>query len=75
MKEEQQSDIILYQTYDGKVKIEVRLVNESTWLTPKMMTNLFQTCVPNINRHLKNIFADGELNEQGTSKDFLLVLC
>ncbi|MFZ4548643.1 MAG: virulence RhuM family protein, partial [Bacteroidales bacterium] len=73
MKEEQESDTILYQTDDGKAKIEVRLVNESAWLTQKMMADLFQTSVPNINLHLKNIFDEGELDEQGTSKDFLIV--
>jgi hypothetical protein len=55
MKDEHESDIILYQTDDGKAKIEVRLVNESAWLTQKMMTDLFQTTSQNITIHLKNI--------------------
>ena len=73
MKEEQESDIILYQTDVGKAKIDVRLVNESAWLTRKMMAELFQTTIPNINLHLKNIFEEGELQEDATIKDFLIV--
>jgi len=73
MKEEQESDIILYQTDDGKAKIEVRLVNESAWLTQKMMAELFQTTSQNITIHLKNIYEEGELQEEATCKDFLQV--
>jgi len=73
MKEEQESDIILYQTDDGKAKIEVRLVNESAWLNRKMMAELFQTTISNINLHLKNIFEEGKLQEDATIKDFLIV--
>lgn len=73
MKEKQESDIILYQTEDGKAKIEVRLVNESAWLTQKMMAELFQTTSQNITIHLKNIYEEGELQEEATCKDFLQV--
>lgn len=73
MKEEHESDIILYQTDDGKAKIEVRLVNESAWLTQKMMAELFQTTSQNITIHLKNIYEEGELQEEATCKDFLQV--
>ena len=73
MKEEQESDIILYQTDDGKAKIEVRLVKESAWLTQKMMADLFQTTSQNITIHLKNIYEEGELQEEATCKEFLQV--
>lgn len=67
------SQIIIYQTDDGKTKLDVRLENETVWLTQKLMAELFQTTVPNINTHLKNIFDEGELNSVATIKDFLIV--
>lgn len=67
------SQIIIYQTENGITKIDVRLENENIWLTQKTMAELFQTTVPNINMHLKNIFEEGELEENSTIKDFLIV--
>ena len=67
------SQIIIYQTEDGRTKLDVRLENETVWLTQKLMAELFQTTVPNINIHLKNIFDEGELDEASTIKDFLIV--
>lgn len=46
------NELIFYQTDDGKVKIEVRLQDETVWLTQKLMAELFQTSVPNINIHI-----------------------
>ncbi len=70
---EPNSEIILYQTEDGTTKIDVRLENETVWLTQKLMAELFQTTPQNITIHLKNIFEDGELDEISTCKDFLQV--
>jgi uncharacterized protein (DUF433 family) len=67
------SEIILYQTEDGQTKIQVRLENETVWLTQADMAQLFQTSPPNITLHLKNIFQEGELAEEATCKDFLQV--
>ena len=67
------SQIIIYQTANGQTKLEVRLENETVWLTQKAMAELFQTTVPNINMHLKNIFQEGELDQMATIKDFLIV--
>lgn len=67
------SEIILYQTEDGITKIDVRLENETVWLTQKLMAELFQTTPQNITIHLKNIFEEGELDEISTCKDFLQV--
>jgi hypothetical protein len=67
------SQLIIYQSEDGQTKIDVRLQDETVWLTQKMMAELFQTTVPNINLHLKNIFEEGELNEPATIKEFLIV--
>ena len=70
---EPNSEIILYQTEDGITKIDVRLENETVWLTQKHMAELFQTTPQNITIHLKNIFEEGELDEISTCKDFLQV--
>ena len=66
-------EILLYQSEDGTVKIDVRMENETVWLNQKSMAELFQTTVPNINIHLKNIFDEGELDPNRTIKDFLIV--
>ncbi len=69
---ENNSQLIIYQTEKGETKLEVRLENETVWLTQKMMAELFQTTVPNINMHLKNIFEEGELDADSVIKDFLI---
>jgi len=51
----------------------VRLANETVWFSQRMMAELFQTTVPNINLHLKNVFEEGELDEATTIKDLLIV--
>ncbi|MCK9363748.1 MAG: virulence RhuM family protein [Syntrophales bacterium] len=73
MREEQKGELIIYQAEDETTKIEVRLENEKVWLTQKMMAELFQTTPQNITIHLKNIFDEGELQEDATCKDFLQV--
>ncbi len=70
---ENKGEIIIYQTEDGKTQLDVRLENDTVWLTQKMMSELFQTTIPNINMHLNNIFEEGELSEFSTIKDFLIV--
>jgi hypothetical protein len=70
---ENNSQLIIYQTETGETKLEVRLENETVWLTQKLMAELFQTTVPNINMHLKNIFEEGELDASATIKNFLIV--
>ena len=71
--EKNKSQIIIYQTENGKTKLDVRIQDETVWLTQKLMAELFQTSVPNINMHLKNIFEEGELEENRTTKEFLIV--
>ncbi|MDD2598194.1 MAG: virulence RhuM family protein [Kiritimatiellae bacterium] len=65
-------EIILYTTADGRQRIEVRLENETVWLTQRLMADLFQTTTANINIHLKNIFAEGELQEDSVIKESLI---
>ncbi|MDT3739980.1 MAG: virulence RhuM family protein [Candidatus Kapabacteria bacterium] len=67
------SQLLIYQTEDGKTKLDVRLEDETVWLSQKMMAELFQTTPQNITIHLKNIFDEDELQEVATCKDFLQV--
>jgi hypothetical protein len=65
------SDIIIYE--GGEARVEVRLDRESIWLTQAQMAELFDTSTDNISLHLKNIFADKELDETSTTEDFSAV--
>ena len=67
------SKILLYQTEDGQTKIDVRLEEESVWLSQVQMAELFQTTKQNISLHIKNVFEEGELEEISTVKDYLTV--
>jgi hypothetical protein len=71
--EENKSQIIIYQTENGETKLDVRFQDETVWLTQKLMAELFQTTPQNITIHLKNIFEEGELEENTTCKEFLQV--
>ena len=75
MNEEQlpQSEIILYQTEDGRTRIQCRFENETLWLTQAQIAELFQTTPQNVTLHLKAIFTEGELLEAATCKDYLQV--
>ena len=66
------SQIVIYQTENGITKLEVRLENETVWLSQKLMAELFQTTIANINIHLKNIFEEGELNSTSVIKEYLI---
>ena len=67
------SEIILYQTEDGRTRIQCRFENETLWLTQAQIAELFQTTPQNVTLHLKGIFAEGELDETATCKDYLQV--
>ena len=66
-------ELVLYRTADASSRIEVRLQDGDVWLTQAQMADLFQTSVPNVNIHLKAIYAEGELGEAATIKDYLIV--
>lgn len=68
-----ENEIIIYQTQDGQTKIDVRIENETVWLTQNQMAELFQTSKQNISLHIKNIFEEQELEENSTVKDYLTV--
>ena len=66
-----QSEILIYQTEDGRTRIDVRLEAETVWLSQAAMTELYQTTKQNVSLHLKNIFSDGELTKERVVKDYL----
>ena len=68
-----QGQFLVYAAEDGRVKIDVRLEDETVWLTQQHMAGLFQTTRQNINLHLKNIYAEGELLQEATCKECLQV--
>ena len=64
------SDIIIYQNQDGNIKIDVRLEEETVWLTQDQMATLFGKAKSTINEHIKNIYEEQELEESATMKKF-----
>ena len=62
------NEIIIYQTEDGQTQIDVRMENETVWLTQAQMAELFQKDQSVIARHILNVFKEGEL-EKGVSCD------
>lgn len=66
-------EFLLYQTEDAQTRIQVRLINETLWLTQKQLADLYQVSVPTINEHLKNIYADRELEVERTIRKFRIV--
>jgi hypothetical protein len=62
-KKETKGELVLYQP-NGTLKLDVYLEDETVWLTQKAMAELFNVGVPAINKHLKNIFIEDELNEE-----------
>ena len=71
--EGKQGELLLYQTEDGKTRVEVRLEEETVWLNQKTMAELFQKDVRTINEHIKNIYAEGELSPEATIRKFRIV--
>lgn len=65
------SNLLIYQTQDGSTKIQVQLTDNTVWLTQADMVELFQTTKQNISLHIKNIFAEGELDENSVVKEYL----
>ncbi|MBO1265271.1 virulence RhuM family protein [Proteiniclasticum sp. SCR006] len=70
---ENKTDILIYQLEDGKTKVDVRLENETVWMTQKAIAELYQTTPQNITLHIKNIYEENELEENSTCKNYLQV--
>lgn len=64
---------LIYESEDGSIKLDVRLQNETLWLTQPLMAELFQTTQQNISQHILNIYEEGELEQKATHKKFLSV--
>jgi hypothetical protein len=69
----EKSQFLIYQTEDGRVKIDVRFEDETVWLTQQMMAELFQSSKQNVSHHIKSIFQEGELDSAATVKKYLTV--
>ncbi|MBN2107902.1 MAG: virulence RhuM family protein [Deltaproteobacteria bacterium] len=69
----EQGEIILYQTEDGGTRIEVRMVDETVWMTQKLLAELYQKDVRTINEHIQNILAERELSPKATIRKFRIV--
>ena len=65
--------IVIYQSADGSIATEVRLDGETVWLSQRQMAELFDKNVPNINEHISNVFAEGELEPTATIRKFRIV--
>ena len=65
-----QGEIIIYETEDGLTKIDVKMVDETVWLTQAQLVELYHTSKSNVSEHIKNIFADGELDENQVVRKF-----
>lgn len=66
-------EIVIYQSDNGLTKIEVKIKDETVWLTQQQLMELFQTSKANISEHIKNIFNEGELDEVATVRKFRTV--
>ena len=61
---------MLFRSDDGRTRLEVRIENETVWLSENQMAELFQTSIPNVSMHIRTIFAEGELQPSSVIKDF-----
>ena len=66
-------EVAVYESADGEVRVDVRLDRETVWLTQRQIAQVFGTTPENVLMHLHNIFADGELKMEATTKEFLVV--
>lgn len=69
-KAENLGDIIIYQTDDGETQIDVKFEDETVWLTQAQLCELYQTSKANVSEHIKNIFSEGELDEDSVVRKF-----
>lgn len=65
-------EVLLYQSDDGSVRLDVRLEDETVWLTQPLMAELFQTTQQNVSQHVQNIYEEGELNDEANSQEILV---
>ena len=68
----EQNQIVIYQTEDGQTQIDVRLENETVWLTQAQISDLFGASVQNASLHINNILKTGELEQSSVIKSYLI---
>ena len=66
-------EVLLYQTEDGSTRIDVRLQDETLWLTQMQMSELFQKDKRTISEHIANVYEEGELSQDATVRNFRTV--
>lgn len=66
-------EIIIYKTSDGQTQLDVRLEEETVWLTQSQLMDLFLSTKQNVSLHINNIFKKGELEKNSTVKEYLTV--
>ena len=71
--EELDNKIVIYQTEDGKTQLDVKLENETVWLTQAQLVQLFDSSKANVSEHIKHIYEDGELDTGSTVRKFRTV--
>lgn len=70
MKDHNNSEILIYQSENGLTKIDVKIVDETVWLTQSQLCELYQTSKSNISEHIKHIFQEGELEQEAVVRKF-----
>ncbi len=70
---QKENKLILYKDNEGKLSVNTLFADEDVWLTQAQLVEIYQTTQENISMHISNIYADGELDKDGTYKKFLLV--
>ena len=68
-----EGQFLIYRAEDGRLKLDVRLEDETVWLSQQHMAELFQSSQQNISHHVRMIYEEGELTQEATHKYFLLV--
>lgn len=65
--------VVIYRTEDNTLQLDVQVAEETVWLTQQQMASLFNSTIPNVSMHIRNIYKEGELDKGATVKDFLIV--
>jgi hypothetical protein len=73
LPDDARGQFLVYAAEDGCIKIDVRLADETVWLTQPQLAELFPTTVPNVSMHIRNVHEDGELAPEATVQKFLTV--
>lgn len=69
----QPGEFLLYETEDGRTRVECRFVDDTLWMSQASMAELFQVKVPTVNEHLKNLITEGEIHVDATIRQYLIV--